>query len=190
MNLAPEIEAKRVTGYRRGKRVINQSEIKGETTNQCEAREMYVWAQLWTLWEYQRTLTDRATGQTYNTKEQLPFSWVPLPSLLSMDDDRFLPSKSEVSVIMNTCVNYGWIIYTKKNIAIFIANNDEFHSAQRIMVRISKKEFCWSSILIHSYINIHNMPVILFIASINVQERLSKGSQLFLARMTWNQNIC
>lgn len=74
VNLAPEIEAKRVTGYKRGKRVINQSEIRGETTNQCEAREMYVWAELSTLWEYQRTLTDRATGQTYNTKEQLPFS--------------------------------------------------------------------------------------------------------------------
>lgn len=46
VNLAPEIEAKRVTGYKRGKRVINQSEIRGETTNQCEAREMYVWAEL------------------------------------------------------------------------------------------------------------------------------------------------
>ena len=38
----------------------------------------------------------------YNIKEQLPFSCVPLPSLLSMDDDLFLLSKSEVSVIMNT----------------------------------------------------------------------------------------
>ena len=75
-------------------------------------------ADLWTQWDYQRSFTDKATGQIYNTKEQLPFSCVPLPSLLSMDDDLFLPSKSEVSMIMNTSDNYGWKIYTKDLLVI------------------------------------------------------------------------